>query len=297
MLNQEQITAAKARFIGVFKRAFASQDKTQEYRQFANVITTNGGLVHFPWASEFPLLEKWVGKRVIQQLKASEYIVPIDKFSAAVRVPVEAIEDDQLGLHDHMFESAGQAGAEWANRVMYDLMKAADGVKGLDGANFFGTHDDGAAGSVTNVSAGSSDPIYVLDTNRPLKPFMFLNRQAPKMQTLARSGQGISEHEFMNDELLFGIRARGAGALGLWQTAYKFVNTTFDAAALDAIFAFMMARQNDVGSTLGIKPNLIVCGGSRRSEVLNLIEKEYLPSGESNRYHNRMSVIVTPHLT
>ena len=296
MMNQETITAATAQFLATYRRAFESADETQEYRQFADEISVSGGIVRIPWASEFPQLEKWVTQRTVKRLEASEYVVPVDKFSAAIRVPVEDLEDDKRGLYSHRFESAANAAAEWANGVIYALMAAGDTAPCLDGAPFFGTHED-SSGTVSNVSAGSSSPIYVLDTNRPLKPFVFLNRTEPKMQTLARSETGgVSGYEFMNDELVFGIRARGAGAFGLWQTAYKFADSTFDTDALDAIFAFMMARKNDERSSLGITPNLIVCGGSRRSEVLDLIDKKRSAGGGSNRYHNRLSVIVTPHL-
>lgn len=291
MLGREKITAVGIGFMALFKRALASADNGNEWRQIAMQVNSTNAQENHPFGSEFPMLEEWVGRRNIEQLEALEYAIKNRKFSSAIRVKVTDLEDDNHGLYDHKFESAGNAAAEWPNRLVYEALRSGETKRGHDGEFFFGDHSELGA-TVSNLQAGAEPALYLLDTSRPLKPLVFQRRIEPKMTV---KNAPDDDHVFMNDEILYGIRARGAAGFGLWQTAYA-SKATFDAANLEEMMVNMMSRKNEQGSTLGIRPDTVVCGPERWPEVSELLEKQYLSGGGTNKHFNRLKILVTPHL-
>lgn len=70
-----------------------------------------------------------------------------------------------------------------------------------------------------SASAGGSDTTwYLLDTSRPIKPFIFQQRQAPEMVSLTSP---TDEHVLMHNKFLYGVKARGAAGYGPFWLAAK----------------------------------------------------------------------------
>lgn len=61
---------------------------------------------------------------------------------------------------------------------------------------------------------------YLLDGSRALKPFIYQNRIAPQFSFLNKP---TDTPVFMQDEFIYGVRARGAGAFGMWWLAAQAV--------------------------------------------------------------------------
>lgn len=90
-----------------------------------------------------------------------------------------------------------------------------------------GTGD--ATVAVSNVLRGTTKLIvwdrltsdttwYLLDLSKPIKPFVFQNRDAPEFTYL---NKGDNENVFMRDEYLYGVRARGNAGFALWFLAAR----------------------------------------------------------------------------
>jgi len=58
---------------------------------------------------------------------------------------------------------------------------------------------------------------FLFDTTRAIKALVFQQRQAPTPQQITKAD---NDHVFMQDEVLFGVKARGNAGYGLWQMAY-----------------------------------------------------------------------------
>jgi phage major head subunit gpT-like protein len=65
--------------------------------------------------------------------------------------------------------------------------------------------------------AGSPDAWYLLDTKKPVKPFIFQRRKPP---VFVSKDQPEDEGVFMKKEFLFGVDSRDNAGYGLWQLAY-----------------------------------------------------------------------------
>lgn len=66
--------------------------------------------------------------------------------------------------------------------------------------------------------AGTDTTWYLFDTTKPIKPFIYQNRQAPQFTFLNRPD---SENLFFRKKFIFGVDARAAAGYGLWQLALK----------------------------------------------------------------------------
>lgn len=62
------------------------------------------------------------------------------------------------------------------------------------------------------------DSWYLLDTTKPVRPFIFQEREAPMMVSQTDLS---SDHVFTTGNFRFGAEARGAAGYGFWQLAFK----------------------------------------------------------------------------
>ena len=70
-----------------------------------------------------------------------------------------------------------------------------------------------------STSAGGLDTTwYLLDTSRPIRPFIFQQRMAPEMVALTSPND---EHVILRDKYLYGVKARGAAGYGPFWLAAK----------------------------------------------------------------------------
>lgn len=70
---------------------------------------------------------------------------------------------------------------------------------------------------VVSAHLTSDTAWFVLDTSKPIRPFLYQERKAP---TFVQQTDPQSEGVFMRKKFKFGAEARGAGGYGFWQLAY-----------------------------------------------------------------------------
>lgn len=145
--------------------------------------------------------------------------------------------DNYAAVRQEMMEWTGEDGESL--RVMPNLIvvppalerTALEIVQSRSIAKVFGSST--AATAIDNVYAGSAQVLvlpqlstaaggsdsawYLMDVSRPIKPLIFQQRMAPTFMQLTRD----SEHAFMEDEVMYGIRARGAAGFGPFWLAAK----------------------------------------------------------------------------
>lgn len=70
---------------------------------------------------------------------------------------------------------------------------------------------------LTNAATVANSKVYWLDLSKPIKPFVFQNRQAPEFVALDKPD---SYANFMSKKILYGVDMRCNFGFGLWQLAY-----------------------------------------------------------------------------
>ncbi|WP_321447354.1 Mu-like prophage major head subunit gpT family protein [uncultured Cohaesibacter sp.] len=286
-------TAFSTAFQGGFKGVTTSFDKVAE------VVPSTGSENTYAWLKDWPALREWVGERYIKQLEGDSYRLANKKFESTVGVAVDDISDDKYGLYAPRFKAMGIAAAQWKDRLVWPLLANGFSTLCFDGQNFFdtdhpvGSKENGNATTVSNMQDGALSPWYLLDTNQALKPLILQMRQEPEFSALTDAN--TSEHVFMNDEHLYGVKARANGGYAFWQTAFGSkaeLNADNYAAARKA----MQDLENDEGDPLGILPNLLVVGSSNEAQARALINKETLANGEDNIWYHSADILVSPWL-
>lgn len=283
-------------------KAFSDAYKTARaeavFENIATVVPSSSTSNTYDWLGDFPTLQEWVGDRVIKDMKAQGYQITNKLYEATLGVKRTAVEDDQYGHYATVAATMGQEAAQHPDRIIAALMAAGTAALCYDGQNFFDTDHPvypnvdgtGVAETVANYTAGAGAAWYLLDTRKALKPFIFQERTKPEFED--KTNPGTSDHVFIKDQYLHGIRYRCNGGYGFWQMAYC-SKTALDATNFKAARDAMTAFKSDGGRPLGIRPTTLVVPASLRSAADDLINKQNLAGGESNVLWKTVEVIVS----
>lgn len=295
IINTAGLSALFTSFNAAFKSGF--DGAPTDYEKVASIIPSSSESNLYGFLGQFPKMREWVGDRVLKDLTAFNYTITNKSFESTVEVPRPKIEDDQYGVFTTIMQDLGYTAKVHPDEIVFDL--AAHGASQLcyDGQFFFDTDHPvvtaGVLGTASNYDAAGAGSLWMLlDTRRPLKPFIFQKRQDYKFQAFNKE---TDEHVFKKNSYMYGVDARVNAGFGLWQMAYGSLNT-LNSTNFDLYVTAMMALRSDEDKPLGIRPNVLLCGPSRRAAARTLIETQIV-GGSSNPNYKEVEVIVTSFLT
>lgn len=296
LVNTANLNALFTGYNASFKNAFKMAEP--DWAKIATLSPSTTEINLYAFLGQFPALRQWLGSRIVKDMKANSYSLTNLDFEVTVGVPRNKIEDDTFGTFSTFFADMGYSAKLHPDELIF--AKVLSGATDLcyDDQPFFNASHpvitDGVAATVSNYDVTGGGAMWVLlDTRRPLKPFIWQKRKDYNFQAFNKPGD---EHVFMNKEFLYGVDARGAAGYGLWQMAYASLNT-LNAANFDAAVTAMMSLKSDEGKPLGIRPNLLLCGTSNRAAARNLIDTQKLASGADNPNFKEVEVLVSPQMT
>lgn len=138
----------------------ALQAAEPEWDKIAMKVTSSSSENRYKWMERFPAMRKWVGEKVVKQLKGQGYTIINDDFEATIEVDRNDIEDDTLGIYGPEAEMAGYSSAHLPDELVFDLVNAGFVELGYDGQPFFDTDHpvgkkDGTTVSVSNKGAAA----------------------------------------------------------------------------------------------------------------------------------------------
>ncbi len=267
------------------------------WEKMATLVPSNTSVETYAWIGEFSRLREWVGDRQINRMRNYGYMLANKKFESTEGIPRDYVEDDTYGIMAPKFQDMGYAAATHPDEMLFALLAAGFTTPCYDGQNFFDTdHPVGEVGqevSVSNMQAGAGAPWFLMDTNRPLKPFIYQKRKDYNLSN--KTDASNSDHVYMADEFLYGVDARGNWGFGFWQQAFG-SKATLDEANFNSAMAAMMSFKSDKGRPLGIMPNLLVVGPSNRAAAKAVVEAMLNENGGSNVNYKAVEVVVVPWL-
>lgn len=295
------LNALRTGFKSQFEEAYKTAVAASFYNSVATIVPSTNASETYGWLGDFPDLREWIGDRVVKDMKESAYQIVNKTWESTVGVGRDQIEDDNLGIYAPMVQSMGQAAARQPDQMIAALMKAGDTTLCYDGQYFFDVDHPLAAnadgtGAVTvqsNFVTGAGPAWYLLDTSRPLKPFIFQQRRRPEFE--AKTDPTNSDLVFTSNKFQYGASARHNTGYGLWQCAFA-SKATLTSANFEAAFEQMMSIKADGGRPLGIMPTLLVVPPALRADANNVIKVMMNSSGASNPNYNAVDVQVVPWL-
>lgn len=272
IINQENLANIYTALSTVFNAAF-QQGPEPWYQRVAMTVPSTGASMDYKFLLDFPGMREWIGDRVIKSLAGKKWIVENKDWEATIEVLRNHVEDDQIGLYNPIVAALAFEARFHPNKLFLDLINAGAAGDCYDGKKFFAINHPMRRGTDgSNLDAGASTAWYLIDTSRPVKPFIFQSRKPVQLVTLDRE---TDTNVFMRKSYLYGVDARYAGAYGMWQLAYKSTQA-LTAPFYAAARAAMMALTNAEGRPLEVTPNLMVVPPSLEGTARTLLNAEII---------------------
>ena len=289
IINQANLSGIYKSFSTIFNQAF---DVAPSQRDLVSMTVPSGGKsVDYKWLGDFPMMQEWLGDRVIKDLSAFHYEVINKSYEATIEVDRDDIADDQIGVYTPMIQGLGQAAKVHPDLLVFALLAAGFETLCFDGQYFFDTDHPVGSGTVSNDGGGGGDPWYLMDMSRPIKPIILQIRQRPEFVS---QDQPTDENAFMRKKFRYGVDDRKNVGYGLWQIAYGSKDTLNAANYATARAAMMAYTKDDEVTKLGIKPTHLLYGPTNESAARTLLVNERDGAGASNPWYKTVEpVLVT----
>lgn len=297
-ISPVNLQALQQGFSARFNMGFQSVKPT--WQQIAMEVPSSASIENYGWMKDLPGMREWIGSRVIHNIETVGAQVKNKTFEHTIGVNVDDIIDDKLGIYGTRFAMQGELAARHPDDLVWGQLLAGFATKGFDGKNFFSAdhetyNESGKAKAWSNVQTGTGTAWFLLDLSRAyMKPLIFQMRQAIQQTALVDPS---NQHVFLNNEHVYGIKARYNAALGFHQLAFgskaELNATNYEAARL----ALSGQRRPD-GSPLGVGGAgfALVCGAQNEGKARTLLMKQNLAAGEDNIWFNSAQLIVSPWL-
>lgn len=302
-INSANISAMFTGFNTSYRLGF--EGAATYYAKIAMKVPSQSREENYSWMNQQSGMREWVGPRVVKNLSSSNFSIKNRKFEDTIGVPREDIEDDKYGLLGPYVAEMGRRAAEQPDILCAELLTSGFTAKCYDGQPYFDADHpvgDGANGptvSVSNLQTGSGKPWFLFDTGRAVKPIIYQERVPATLTPLVKDSD---ENVFMQDEYLYGVRARSNVGFGLWQLAYA-SKADLTPANYEAARAAMMAFKGDGGRPLGIIPNVLVASPGLEGPAMRLLNNgtrievvSGVPVPIQNEWAKTAELIVTPWL-
>jgi len=299
LVNKTSIEAVFLNLRTLFNKAFGETESSWE--KIATRVPSTTAQEIYTWFSNWPMMRKWIGDKIISKLKAYKYAVTNDDFEVTVEVDRNDIEDDTLGQYGPQATGSGMAAKTFPDELLADAINGAFATECFDGQYFIDTDHPvsdkngnvssvsnkgvavlsaasqaaamasfgagqtamesfksdegrplgvspdvlmvgpalravatilmtaerledgkpnlyrGACEVVVNPRITSTTAWFLLDTKKPIKPFIYQERKKP---VFVKQTDPESDNVFMRKKYRFGAEARGAAGYTFWQLIY-----------------------------------------------------------------------------
>lgn len=135
VINGANLRGIYTGFNTIFNKAFS--EVTPMYKQVATVVPSTTDTETYAWLGDIPGMREWIGEREVNNLIGSDYTIKNKPFELTVGVPVQAIEDDKLGIYRPSVEMLGQSAAYHPDELTFGVLKNGFTQKCSDGQPFF----------------------------------------------------------------------------------------------------------------------------------------------------------------
>jgi phage major head subunit gpT-like protein len=262
----------------------------QLYNEITEVIPMKTKKMEIPIRGLIGQMREWIGPRIIETISYDRFSFTITKFEKTLSILRDDVEDDNVGIYKGDALDLGIAAREWKDVQVFKKLEAND--VWADGVNFFSAVHPTDVGNQSNYQTGAEPAWYIFDTSRARKPLIFGERIEPELTSQA---EVTNPHTFFHDEFIWGLRARGGTAYGLWQLAYK-SKQALNEANFEAALIAMSERKNDRGDKLGTKGTLLLVPGSLQGDARRLLNRA-TSNGTDNVYQNAIRWEIGDRLT
>jgi len=295
LINRANLADMFRGFQVIFKDAWTQAPSM--WNQVATLVPSTGSEEHYAWLGTMPRFREWIGDRVINSLKTSDYTIKNKPFEMSFGVDRDHIMDDKLGVYTPIIQNAGAESKTHPDELVFALLAAGFSTTCYDGQYFFDTDHpvEAADGSMTtwsNFGGGAGTAWYLIDDSRPIKPLIFQKR---KDYDFVAMQSAEDEGVFLRKEYRFGVDARVNVGFGLPHLAYA-SKQTLDATNYGAARAAMGSVKGDKGKVLAISGKTLVVPPSLEKAGLEILAAQRTSNGADNVWQGTAKLLVCPWL-
>lgn len=294
-INSPTLERLRTSFTSLYNGSYLSTQSL--YQDLAMVVNSTGKDETYGWLGNTTAFREWLGDRVVQNLSESGFVIKNKAFENTVSVKRADIEDDNVGVYSPLFQMLGMDAKLHPDTLLFPLIAAGFATTCYDGQYFFDTDHPvvdaaGVTQSVSNTGGGSGAAWFLLDTSKPIKPFIYQKRKDYSFVSLTDES---NDNVFKRAEYVYGVDGRGNVGYGLWQLAYG-SKQTLDAAAYETGRAAMIGMKGDGGKPLNVMPNILLVGPSNEAAAKKIVAAAQLAGGATNTNFGTAKVVVVPWL-
>ncbi|HBZ0992948.1 TPA: Mu-like prophage major head subunit gpT family protein [Raoultella ornithinolytica] len=299
IINKQNLRTIYVGTNAVFNKRLG--EATPLYPKISTKVPSSTKSNVYPFLGTFPSLKEWVGERTIKGISAHSFSIENRKFESTISISRDDVEDDNIGMLVNMVSDMADAAANHPDELIFELIKQGFDKKCYDGKPFFspshvvtiGTEDTTVSNVQIPVDEADEKPLWILlDTTRPINPFIWQERVPYEFQQLTDEDKALS---FMTDEFLYGIRGRGNMGYGFWQMAFA-SKKDLTTENFNDLYDRMCSQKNDAGRPLRIKPSILLVGTKNREQAFNIAKAQTLDNMKPNPNYGLVDVILTPFL-
>lgn len=306
IINRANLDTLFASYNAAFRAGLIGMQASSQYMLVAMTANSSTSEGVYPWLGKIPGMKKWVGERVVENLRQHGFAIRNEDYEDTISVDRNSIDDDQYGVYTPMFQALGEAVASHPDELVWPLLKAGFSTLCYDGQNFFDTDHpvldaDGDEASVANTDADSitggarqnETPWFLLDLRGTMKPIVFQSRK--RADNIVRMDREDDPNVFMRKEYIYGVDCRDNVGFGLWQKSYG-SKRALTGEAYAAARAALLGLKGDYGRPLGIMPTHLVVPPALEEQGREILNAERNAAGATNVWRGTAELQVVPWL-
>lgn len=289
--SAEVITNLMASLTTAFNDKFGATPS--QYTAVATVVPMDEKGLVFGWLTSDDDLEAWTGSRVIKSISAHGYRIEPTKYTKTLGISFDDIRDGKFTTAVLQASGLGRSAARFADKKVFGVLKANptcyDG-KALFAADHNVNGVDGDAGTFSNDITGGNGATWYLST-KDGHAVIYGVREDIEFGQLAENG----EHAYMNEQVVFGVRARVAASAGLPQFAVR-SNKALTATALQEAIDTLTAIPGPEGEPIARDQLVLIVPKSLEAAAKCLVLGDRNDKGGYNPYFGAAELVASPYL-
>lgn len=160
--GQRVVTALATSLKTIFNSAFEAAPS--QWADVAMEVPSNGASNTYAWIEKFPKLRKWLGDKVVNQLKGHAYTIVNDDFEATVEIDRNDIEDDNIGIYKPQAQMAGESSKQWPDDLVFTTLTGGFTEKCYDQNTFYAINHEVGEGKTKKLVSNRLDVALNADT-------------------------------------------------------------------------------------------------------------------------------------
>lgn len=245
LLDRAKLEGAYVTYSTIFDMALNNTKAI--YPEIATVIPDAGPVNQFNWLGDMPVMQAWLGARIINRLRAEKHTLTTGWFANGIELDFDDIAEDRLGLVKPRIEMLAEMGPKKIDAVTIDfLVNGFGGTLGLcydgqylfdtdhtaDGAGTGTAQDNTVTGAFSSTTFNSAivkmmgfkgtngEPLEIIPDTLLVGPAQQL--AARQLLTAQYGASGASNVDYQYTKAIVNARITGAHALKWFMLALSY---------------------------------------------------------------------------